>query len=161
MRQLQAILDIEVIHLDALYWHSGWIETPKPQWQGIVQDLTHRESWIMDGNYGGTLDMRLKAADLVIFLDFPRLLCLWRVIKRRVMYAGKTRPDMASGCPEQLNWEFLQWIWNYPNARRPGILEKLSQLTPRSQVIVLRSPKAVRQFLQDISRSLASAENAQ
>ena len=43
-RQLQAILDIEVIHLDALYWHSGWIETPKPQWQSIVQDLTHRES---------------------------------------------------------------------------------------------------------------------
>ncbi|WP_169266007.1 MULTISPECIES: hypothetical protein [Brasilonema] len=47
------------------------------------------------------------------------------------------------------------WFWS-----RPGILEKLSQLTPRSQVIVLRSPKAVRQFLQDIPRSLASPENA-
>lgn len=80
----------------------------------------------MDGNYSGTLDVRLSVADTVIFLDFPRLLCLSRVIKRRLMYAGQSRPDMASDCPERLNWEFLKYIWSYLITRCPEILEKLS-----------------------------------
>ncbi|MEH1976627.1 MAG: DNA topology modulation protein [Nostoc sp.] len=150
-RELGNILGLEVIHLDAWYWNPGWIETPKTAWQSIIQDLTLRESWIMDGNYGGTLDLRLSVADTVIFLDFPRILCLWRAIKRRFMYAGQSRPDMASDCPERLNWEFLKYIWSYPITRRPGILEKLSQVILNQQVIILREPIEVREFLQKIS----------
>jgi adenylate kinase family enzyme len=152
-RQLGAILNLEVINLDALYWHPGWVETPKPEWRQIVQELTVRESWVMDGNYSGTMDIRLLAADIIIFLDFPRILCMWRVIKRGWQYIGKTRPDMGSGCPERLNWEFLKWVWTYPRDRRPGILEKLSQLAPHQKVIILRSPSEVKQFLQNISSS--------
>lgn len=152
-RQLGAILDIEVIHLDAFYWHPGWVETPKSKWHSVVQDLTHRKSWIIDGNYSDTLDFRLAAADTIIFLDFSRLLCLWRVIKRRLIYTGKTRPDMASGCPERINGQFLRYIWNYPVVRRPVILEKLSQLTPNQQVIILKSPPEVRLFLQELRMS--------
>ncbi len=69
------------------------------------------------------------------------------------MYAGQSRPDMASDCPERLNWEFLKYIWSYPIICRPGILEKLSQLTPNQQVIILRKPIEVRDFLQNISHN--------
>ncbi|MHC5674086.1 DNA topology modulation protein [Nostoc sp.] len=148
-RELGTILGLEVIHLDAWYWNPGWVETPKAEWQSIIQDLTLRESWIMDGNYGSTLDVRLSVADTVIFLDFPRLLCLSRVIKRRFMYSGQSRHDMASDCPERLNWEFIKYIWSYPITRRPGILEKLSQLTQNQQVIILCEPTEVRDFLQN------------
>ncbi|BAZ51479.1 topology modulation protein [Nostoc sp. NIES-4103] len=150
-RELGSILGLEVIHLDTLYWHPGWVETPKLEWQSIIQDLTLRESWIMDGNYSGTLDIRLAIADTVIFLDFPRMLCLWRVIKRSWQYAGQSRPDMASGCPERLTWEFLKFVWTYPITRRPNILNKLSQLPPNQQVIILHKPEEVREFVQTIS----------
>ncbi|MEA5602538.1 DNA topology modulation protein [Nostoc sp. UHCC 0252] len=150
-RELGSILGLEVIHLDAWYWNSGWVETPKAEWQSIVQDLILRESWIMDGNYNGTLDIRLSVADTVIFLDFPRTLCLLRVIKRRFVYARQYRPDIASDCPERLTWKFIKYIWSYPIIRRPGILEKLSQLPPNQQVIILREPTEVREFLQNIS----------
>lgn len=150
-RELGAILGLEVIHLDAFYWHPGWVETSKTEWQCIVQQLTQRENWIIDGNYSGTLEIRLAAADTVIFLDFPRLLCIWRVVKRRWQYAGKSRPDVAPGCPKRLSWQFLQWIWTYPIVRRPTILEKLSQLAPNQEVIFLHSPSAIKQFLQEIS----------
>jgi adenylate kinase family enzyme len=149
--QLGELLNIDVIHLDSWYWQAGWVETPKPEWQHIVQDLIQRPAWIMDGNYSGTIDNRLSAADTVIFLDFPRMLCLWRVIKRRWQYAGTTRPDMAPNCPEQLNWEFLHWVWTYPIRRRPAMLEKLSELSPNQKVIILRSPASVAQFLQEIA----------
>ncbi|QSJ15645.1 DNA topology modulation protein [Nostoc sp. UHCC 0702] len=152
-RELGSMLGLEVIHLDTLYWNPGWVETPKPEWQSIIEDLTLRESWIMDGNYSGTLDIRLAIADTVIFLDLKRLLCLWRVIKRSWQYAGQSRPDMASGCPERLTWEFLKFVWTYPITRRPKILNKLSQLAPNQQVIILREPKEVREFLHKISLS--------
>lgn len=150
-RELGIILNLEVIHLDAFYWNPGWVETPKLEWQSIIQNLILRESWIMDGNYSGTLDIRLPLADTVIFLDFPRLLCLWRVIKRSWQYAGQSRPDMASGCPERLTWQFLKFVWTYPITRRPVILDKLRLLTLNQQVIILRQPKEVREFLQKIS----------
>lgn len=149
-RQLGEILELPVIHLDAEYWNAGWQPTSNPEWRETVQRLVQQEAWIMDGNYSGTMDLRLPIADTVIFLNFPRLLCLWRVVKRRWQYDGKTRPDMAENCPEQLNWEFIHWIWTYPARRRAEILAKLNQLGPDQNVFILRSPAQVRQFVQTL-----------
>lgn len=149
-RQLGEILGLPVIHLDAEYWNPGWEPTPKPEWQETVQRLVQQDAWIMDGNYGGTMDLRLPIADTVIFLNLPRWLCLWRVVKRRWQYAGTTRPDMAANCPEQLSWEFLHWVWTYPARRQATILAKLDQLRPEQKVFILRSPAQVRQFVQEL-----------
>lgn len=151
-RELAKILNLDIIHLDAFYWQPGWVETAKHEWQNMVQDFIKRESWIMDGNYSNTLDLRLPVADTVIFLDFPRLLCLLRVIQRRWQYAGKSRSDMASGCPERLTWDFLKFVWSYPVTRRPKILERLSNLAPNQQLFILHNPKQVKEFLQEISQ---------
>jgi hypothetical protein len=70
---------------------------------------------------------------------------LWRWLR----HLGRTRPDMAPGCPERLSWEFLTWIWEYPHRRRPGILRKLDTLASTKRVVVLRSPRAVAAFLRD------------
>jgi len=160
-RQLCSILDLPVIHLDAAYWNASWNPTPQPEWQEIVARLVQQESWIMDGNYSSTMDLRLSIADTVIFLDLPRWLCLWRVIKRRWQYAGKTRPDMAANCPEQINWEFIQWIWSYPTRRRTEILAKLSQLAPHQQVFILRSPTQVQQFVNEIANKQSKPNSKQ
>lgn len=151
-RQLGEILGLPMIHLDAAYWNAGWQPTPDPEWQEIVQRIVQQDAWIMDGNYGGTMDIRLPIADTVIFLDLPNWLCLWRVIKRRWQYAGTTRPDMAVDCPEQLNWEFIRWVWTYSSRRRNGVLAKLSQLAPEQKVLIFRSPAQVKRFVQEVGK---------
>jgi adenylate kinase family enzyme len=83
----------------------------------------------------------------VVFLDLPRLLCLWRVVMRAVRYVGRTRPDMPPGCRERLSWEFVQWVWQYPKLRRGPILEKLAALRGEKNVVILTTPAAVREFL--------------
>jgi adenylate kinase family enzyme len=147
--RLGDLLDLPVIHLDSLYWRPGWQPTPQDEWQETVERLTERATWVMDGNYGGTLDLRLTAADTVIFVDRPRHLCLWRILKRRLRYRGQTRPDMALGCPERLTPEFLRYVWSYPSERRPQILSKLERLPREKEVFVLRSDRdrEVQQFL--------------
>ncbi|MEK6283901.1 MAG: DNA topology modulation protein [Acidobacteriota bacterium] len=146
-RRLGELLELEVIHLDSIYWSAGWVEMPKAEWQRAVEELLHRSAWIMDGNYSGTLALRVEACDTVIFLDMSRLLCLWHVLKRAVLYRDARRPDIPEGCPERLNWEFIRWIWRYPERTRPKIIELLEKSGRNKHVIRLRSRAEVKRFL--------------
>lgn len=150
-RRLGKLLEIDVVHLDTLYWHPGWVETARDEWRKILTEILTRDSWIMDGNYSGTLDLRLEACDTVIFLDIARTVCLWRVIKRSLMYRRKRRPDMAAGCSEKFSLEFLRWVWDYPNRSRPKVLEKLAQHSQSKRVIRLRSSAETETFLESVS----------
>ena len=151
-RQLGEILGIEVFHLDRLHWKPGWVETPKDEWRGIVEDLVKGESWIIDGNYGGTIDIRLDAADTIICLDLPRWINMWRIVKRRFQYLGRQRPDIGPGCPEKIEPEFFRWVWTFPRERRPTLLRKMEQYAEQKQVVVLHSPREVRRFVDRLRR---------
>lgn len=150
-RVLGERLHIEVIHLDRLYWQPGWVPTERQEWAEIQRKLVSRPTWIIDGNYGSTMDLRLDAADTVIFLDLPRSLCLWRAIQRAVRNWGKTRPDMGEGCPEKIDWPFLVWIWRFPQRSRPALLDRLALCAKTKAVIHLRSPRQVAAFLKKLA----------
>lgn len=150
-RELGRILGIKVHHLDALYWQPGWVETPRERWQELQAGLVAQESWIIDGNYGSTQEIRFAAADTIVFIDFPRWLCLCRVIKRWWQHRNRTRPDMATGCQEKLDLEFLLYVWRFRSRQRPGIIERLKQLEGEKEVIILRTPTEVRSFVKSLS----------
>lgn len=148
-RKLGQRLQLDVFHLDALLWKPNWVGVPKEEQRHIQKNLVQKESWIIDGNYGGTMDIRMDEADTIIFLDLPRTLCVYRAMKRMVLYRKKTRPDMAKDCPERFNIAFLKWIWRYPNEKRPAILAKLNALSEEKTVVHLRRKKDVRAFLEE------------
>ena len=146
-KRLGQMLDIEVKHLDKFYWRSGWTEPPKEEWSQMVTELVRDDSWIMDGNYGGTLEFRLQHCDTIIFLDMPRLVCLWRIVKRRLLNRNRARPDMAEGCYEKLDPEFIEWVWNYSRRTRPKVIKLLQEHAQSKQVVWLRSNAEVGRFL--------------
>lgn len=151
--RLAAMLHLPLLHLDAEYWQPGWQETEKRAWEQRVAELIAEDAWIMDGNYGGTMEMRVRAADTVILLDLPRLLCLYRVFVRALRYRGRARPDLHPECPEQMpDREFIRWIWDYPNSRLPGVLDLLSRHATGKQIFILQSPGEVRRFLEAMER---------
>ncbi|OPZ83053.1 MAG: topology modulation protein [bacterium ADurb.Bin429] len=155
-RQLGAVTGLPVIHLDAEHWRPGWVETPKEEWRRKVEELTRRDRWIMDGNYGGTLAIRMAAAETVIFLDYPWWLCLGRVLKRQILYRGQTRPDLTPGCPERLDREFLRWIcFDFPRRNRPRLLGLVEEYQEGRHIIIHRSPKETRRWLAEIEGSKA------
>ncbi|HEX4846761.1 MAG TPA: AAA family ATPase [Novosphingobium sp.] len=97
-------------HLDRMHWLPGWIERDRAEALERVKAVLVEERWIIDGNYGSTLPVRIPRADTVVWLDYPTHLCLWRVLKRWWQYRGTARPDMTEGCPENLNAEFLLYV---------------------------------------------------
>jgi adenylate kinase family enzyme len=148
--KLGEITGLPVIHLDELYWEPGWVEPAPGKWEAAVREMVDQDSWIMDGNYGGTMDIRLAAADMVVLLDLPPWVTLLRVIRRWATHRGEVRPGMAPDCKERLSWSFLMWILRYRRERRPGILRKLSMLSPPTQVVVLQSSREVAAFLDSV-----------
>lgn len=152
-RQLAQTLELPMYHLDALFWKPNWQPVDKEEQIKVQHDLTKQPKWIIDGNYGSTVDIRLQAADTVIFLDMPRTLCLYRAIKRRIQYRRTSRPDMGAGCSEKLDIAFLRWIWNFPKQKSPELYQKINRFAHEKQVIILKSPKQVQQFLKQVSSS--------
>ena len=146
-RALAERTGLPLIHLDTLYWSAGWTPTPNEEWDRTIERLIAGDEWIMDGNYGRTLPMRLAACDTVIFLDMPRVQSLWRVVRRSIRYRGRSRPDLPAGCPDQVTWEYIWWIWTYKKRRRPDIMRRLSAVPPGVRVVVLSSARKAREFL--------------
>ncbi|MEQ1604287.1 MAG: DNA topology modulation protein [Pyrinomonadaceae bacterium] len=144
-RQLGEVTGLPVVHLDQLYWHAGWVKTPADEWEAIVRRELEKPDWIMDGNFGGTRPMRLAACDTVIFLDLPRWLCIYRILKRTLTYRKGTRPDMAEGCDERFDPEFMLWVWNYPNSGRKRVVNELEHLTDKN-IITLKTSAEVEDF---------------
>ena len=151
-RQLGARLALPVIHLDQHYFAPGWVEPSPEDWTATVDRLIAGDAWVMDGNYGGTMERRIAAADTVVFLDRSRWLCLGRVVRRWLLHIGRTRPDMAPGCPERIELAFVHYIWAYPRTRRPGVLARLAR-AGHAQRFRLRSRRDVAAFLRSLGAS--------
>ncbi len=150
-RRLGEAAGIEVVHLDKLHWKPGWIEPDKEEWGKTVDKILEGDSWIIDGNYSGTLEKRIEAADTVIFLDLPRAVCVWRILKRVARYRKTNRPDMAEGCDEKFDLKFLKWIWDYPQRSKPKVESLLEKFQDKIEIIRLRTSGEVENFIQNIS----------
>jgi adenylate kinase family enzyme len=112
--QLGPRLDLPVYHMDQLNWKPGWVESSKDEIRNKLAEVTAQKHWIIDGTYGGTLPERLARADTVLYLDYPIRLCVMRLMKRIWTYRGRSRPDMAEGCPERFDLPFFFYLlrWN-------------------------------------------------
>ena len=153
-RALGERLDLPVVHLDRHYWHPGWQPTPKDAWRAIVQDLIRRDRWIMDGNYGGTFDIRFPEADTIIDLDFNRWTCLSRAIRRSLLYPVKGRPDMIPGCPDRLfALDFYRWIWRFRSDARLRIERAYTAYAARTTVYQFRRPAELSRWLAALGAS--------
>lgn len=151
-RKLNEIMGIKLFHLDRLFWKPDWECISKEELGAKIRSIITLESWIIDGNYSSTMEMRLKEADTIIFLDFPLWLCLWGVIKRKFMYEGKTRPDITEGCKEKLDWEFIKWILTFPLKKRKSIHEKIKKYSEGRNIFIFKNRKEVKEFIKMLSK---------
>ncbi|MEA4831165.1 MAG: topology modulation protein [Oscillospiraceae bacterium] len=146
-KQLGGVTGLPVIHLDNEFWRPGWVETPRDEWVEKQKQLISGEKWIIDGNYGGTLEMRFVAADLVIFLDINPVICVWSAARR----TGKKRSDLPQELTEPKIFskdfrEFAKWIWNYPKTGRNKVIA-LHERYPDKAFLQIKSRRELKKYL--------------
>lgn len=140
-------LGLPLIHLDQEFWGPDWTPMPLPQWFEKTETLALRPEWIIDGTYSRTLYLRLPHAEAVVLLDYPRWLCLWRVCRRWLRHWGQQRADMAAGCRERLTLKFFLYVWRFHRREMPVVFDTLQLLDPDQLLLVFRSPRELRKFL--------------
>lgn len=150
-RQLGEKLDLPVVHLDKLFWKPGWVESAPEEIDGKIMAELEKPQWIMDGNYNRTLPLRVKYCDTILYLDFSRMACLLGVLKRILTTYGTVRPDMGEGCPERIDLEFLQWVWNYNKNKREKNYRLLNE-AEGVETIVLKNRRMVKRFLKNLEK---------
>ena len=146
-RALAERTKLPLIHLDREFWQPGWVVTKRDVWRPKVAALADAERWIMDGNFGATLDLRLPRADTVVWFDYPRLRCLWRAGRRIAGSFGRVRPDMAPDCPERLDLDFVRYIWGFNTLERHGIVRALREHGQHLTPVIIRHDSDARAFL--------------
>lgn len=147
--QLGKTLNLPVVHLDKLNWQAGWRAVEREVFIERCTAEVERERWIIDGMYLASIELRLARCDTVILLDRSRFFCLKNVIKRYFLNRGKVRPDMGEGCKEQLDSEFLTYVWNFNKNYRKKLYHFVA--STEKTVYILKNNREYRQLLRTFS----------
>ena len=158
VRALAARLGLPVIHLDVLYWEPGWVEGDYAAFRRRLAEAVSAEQWIADGNFPDSGDLHFARAETVVWVDQPRLLCLWRVIWRVVVTGGGRRPDLPEGCRETFDPWLWGYVWNWNRETRPKVEASLADHAPGTSLVRLRSDREIAAWLATINSPLSRSE---
>jgi adenylate kinase family enzyme len=146
--KLGKILNIPVHHLDRHMFEANGKKRDKQEFIAIQKALLAEESWIIEGCSYSTFEMRFARADTIIYFHLPRLLCIWRVLKRR-FFPDKTLCDTAEGCSQIFNWEIVKYIWTFDRDKRERI-EELRKKYPHVIFRIFKSSKDADKYLEEL-----------
>ena len=146
-RRLGARLGLPVVHLDILFWKPGWVESDETDFRQRTAEALAGAAWICDGNFGGTFDIRFPRADTIIWIDQLRWLCVWRAMTRVVTGRVRSRPDMAEGCRETVDFKFYGYILDFDRLHRPMLEAAIAEHGAHARLVRLRSDRDIADFL--------------
>lgn len=119
--KLGARLGLPVYRVDHLIWAPNWVERDLSLRTAEALEIEAQDAWIFEGGGAQTFENRLARADVLIWLDAPIGVRLFRLAQRAWRWRGRARPEMADGCVERLdaNWlGFLKWAWDTRRQRK-------------------------------------------
>ncbi len=140
--ELSKLIKIPLYHLDLLYWNSDKKTVDREVFIKRLSSILDKEKWIIDGNYGSTLEMRLKECDSVFFLDYPTGVCVQGITER----LGKKRQDIP-WIEMELDKEFMEYIHDFNKSSRPQILDLLEKYSNR-KIYVFKNRDESKLFLE-------------
>jgi adenylate kinase family enzyme len=155
-RAIGARLGLPVIHLDNHYWRPGWVPSDDADFDARVAALAAADRRVIDGQYSRTWDLRVGRADMIVWLDLPRRVYFWRVLKRTLRGRGRVRPDLGEGCPERLDLAFPHNVWDYPRRSRGRMIVRLQQSPGARRVVILKSQRQIDAFVAGLVPATAS-----
>jgi adenylate kinase family enzyme len=141
-RSLHEKTGIPLCYLDMLYWNPDKTTVGRDVFRARLSEVLKTDSYIIDGNYRSTMEMRLDMCDTVFFLDYDLETCLSGVASRR----GKPREDMPWIETEE-DAEFMAFIQSYISDSRPKVLVLLETYKDKN-IIVFKSREESTEYLQ-------------
>lgn len=165
-RELAVRLGVPFVELDALHHDAGWQEAPAEVLRERVETALGAapDGWVVDGNYHGKIGTYVQErADTVVFLDLPHRTAirrvLWRTLRRSI-----TREELWNGNRESLRLavsrdSIVWWVIRRHGSARTKWEPRLAPLRD-VQIVRLRTPREVRDWLQSIQPTESMSGNS-
>jgi len=152
-RELAERYQTDVLHFDTVQFLPDWVIRSEDEKKKITEEfLNTHDSWVIDGNYSKLFyERRMAEADIIIFLLFNRFSCFYRAYHRYIKYKNKTRPDMADGCKEKFDSEFVKWILWRGRTKRVRDQYKNTILKYEKKSVVIKNQKELDGYIKSIS----------
>ena len=147
-RHLHACIGIPLFHLDQLNWNADKTTVEKTVFLKRVKEVIQKDTWIIDGNYGSSMEMRMQACDTVFFLDYPVDVCIQGIYGR----VGKVRTDMP-WVEDEVDEDLIEFVKNYEKEDRPEVLNLLSKYK-RKDIHIFRSRLDANRYLESLKQLL-------
>jgi adenylate kinase family enzyme len=152
-RRLAARLNAPPVDLDELFWEPGWKTASDEVFRARLEEALLAQSWVVSGNYSRVQrDLLLPRADAVIWLDYPFVLVLWRIISRTARRCAKGE-TCCNGNREEWRRAFsrdsvILWaIRTYSERKRAYTALFCSVEHAHLQRVRLKSPREAEQWL--------------
>ena len=148
-KRIAEITGYPLYHLDVEFWKPDWVMTPHEEKVVRLNEIISGEKWIIDGNYGGTMELRYAAADLIIFLDISRMICMWSAAKR----TGKKRSDLPDYLEEPTIlksredfFDMIKMVWQMHDKSKKIAMD-LHEKYPEKEFLRIKSRRQVKKLL--------------
>jgi adenylate kinase family enzyme len=105
----------------------------KDEFDARLNEYMQEDSWIIDGDYSRTYEMRIAACDTVIFLDYGEAVCMQGINE----CVGKVRDDMP-WTEAELDPELVEMVQQYEKKNKP-MLQNLFRKYPTKEVIIFHN----------------------
>jgi adenylate kinase family enzyme len=143
--KLNKCTGLPLYYLDAIWHKPDKTHIPREEFDERIKEIFATDKWIIDGNYGRTIEMRLKECDTVFLFDLPTELCIRGATER----IGKDRYDLP-WLETELDPEFETFIKDFPKTTLPKIYDLLEKYGEEKEVVVFKSREEADDFLNDL-----------
>jgi adenylate kinase family enzyme len=143
-QRLAQLLDIPYTEIDALYHGPAW--TPRPSFLADVAALSSSEQWVTEWQYSSARPQLAARADVLVWLDYPVPVSLFRLIRRSV-WRRLTHQELWNGNVEAPLWHLVTGkdgviAWAISSRRNyRHLMSGLAETAPQVQIVRLRSQR--------------------
>lgn len=152
-RGLARLLGVPHVELDSHNWEPNWTAAQTDVFRERVREALAGDGWVVDGNYSAVRDLVWPKAALLVWLNLPYRVVLWRLLWRTLRRVVN-KEELWNGNREVFRTQFLSrdslFIWQMRTFGRIRRTIPQSMEQPEHahlDVVVLRSPRAVREWL--------------
>lgn len=149
-RLLHDRCDLPYVEIDSLFHGPNWSELPS--FEAEVDGFIANERWVLEWQYDRVRDRLVDRCNLLIWLDYPAYIVMWRVtmrtIRRRLahelLWNDNVEPPLWTviNNPEHI----VRWAWR-SHSSSPARMRRILERRPELPIVRLRHPRDLERFL--------------
>lgn len=154
--QLHIQLALPYVELDSLFHGPNW--SVRTTFEAEVEQFISQDRWVLEWQYERVRQRLLSHADLLIWLDYPLVVVMKRVIWRTIRRSMRREP-LWNGNVEPPLWTILtnpehiiRWAWR-TRASYPGRIRRALADYPALPILRITDPRETRRVLEELGAS--------